>query len=213
VDKLSALARVALKRTPVVSVLMDVLDALTDPEKRHALDELKDAHVLEELPRLRRLLNEKLEQLEESRLNVEELMIVVSQTVDMQRRTVRHEQRRRLTNVLVNGLDDPWNDVEHRLLLRWAFELDPEHILILDNWDKPYSAKRSPANETNVFVAQEIERALRRELVSRGVLHEELRSGASMHIAHQPGIHATLNMTDLGRRFLSSLRDPTPAET
>ena len=133
-DKFERFVGALVKRVPGVPLAKELIDVFgdQDPERRHALDSARDRFVLEELPRLRSHLHTRLAEIDAARLNTEELLIVVEQTFEMQRRSVRREQCRRLTNVLVNGLRDPWDHVEHRLMLRYAFELEPEHSRRVD---------------------------------------------------------------------------------
>lgn len=109
--------------------LLNYLKALLDPHMRRRLDEEITLHVLSEIPRVKRLLEERIDEVAASGCTAHEANIIAHQVIEAQQRTLDEEKRRRLSNVLVNGLCvDHWKKARHRLMVRFATELEEEHV-------------------------------------------------------------------------------------
>ena len=58
-----------------------------------------------------------------------EANIIAHQVFEAQKRTLDDDKRRRLSNVLINGLcTEHWDKATHRLMVRLAEELEEEHV-------------------------------------------------------------------------------------
>src|ERR1051325_2338569 len=105
------------------------LRALLDPNMRRRLAQEIEDHVLVELPRIVRLIEDRCADLEARGCTPHEANIIAYQVIEAQKRTLDEEKRARLTNVLINGLAaGHWDRVTHRLMVRYAVELEEEHI-------------------------------------------------------------------------------------
>jgi hypothetical protein len=174
------------------TALLRTLRGWIDPNR--GIEEATDAFVLEELPRIVALLDSRAAEIQASGCTHEEAKIIAHQVIEAQRRTIDPDKRRRLSNVLVNGLCDPnWNKAKHRLLIRLTSELEEEHIAELRYYTQtPEERQREAAarpQEPSAMVEtspgkhewkptrEQRERwavgdALVRELISRGLLLE-----------------------------------------
>lgn len=85
--------------------------------------------MLSEIPRVKRLLEERIADVEASGCTPEEANIIAHQVIEEQKRTLDEEKRRRLSNVLISGLcAKQWEKSRHRLMVRLAAQLEEEHI-------------------------------------------------------------------------------------
>lgn len=214
-----------------VGKVTSYLKTLMDPEKRRLLEEQTMEHLLEELPRMHRLIEERCADLEDRGCTHVEANIIANQVIEAQKRTLDEDKRRRLTNVLVNGLAaDAWDKRTHRLMVRLTIELEEEHIeklrLHLDAAERFVSfrekTERQAAEEARWPVEDEQERhrrrglheavgdALDRELVTAGLLNEWRTTGGHHTTLgqQQTVVDVTLRITNLGRLFLQYLREP-----
>src|SRR4051794_19625837 len=109
--------------------VLKYITTMMDPELRRALDQEIESFVLSELPRIHRLIEERIDQVQAAGCSVEEALIIAHQVYEAQKRTLDAGKRRRLSNVLVNGLATPqWDKARHRLMVRLTEELEEEHI-------------------------------------------------------------------------------------
>lgn len=213
------------------SAAIKYLSARLDPNKSRALDEEITAYVLAELPRLKQLIDERFAQIEASSLTHEETLIIIHQTFDSMQRTLDQEKRRRLTNVLVNGLCASLDKVKLRLLIRLTAEIEEEHIEVLrleartpderlrDLQARPPGPTIIPTPR-EVYEEQAIGRALDRELVARGLLSENIKPKVKTQAFQSTGdrlavekveLETRITISKLGRDLLAFLRDPPPA--
>ena len=113
------------------------------------------------------------------------------------KRTLDEEKRARLTNVLINGLAaHHWDKVTHRLMVRYAVELEEEHIERLKTYASdefhPHAeteaARKAEEERLNLdgdaafrhwTLRDEVNRALDRELLGRALLEEHRVLGES----------------------------------
>lgn len=195
------------------------ITAILDYEMSRALDAEITAHVLSEIPRLLSLLQERIHEIDAAKCSPEEVQIIVYQAIDEQRRTLDGDKRRRLTNVLINGLTAEERDLaEHRLLLRATGELEEEHIDILARWN---AAPTLPPEQANLYPppehllrASEVRQALIRELVRLGMLTQKTSTEQKRGMrkagerSGQVELTTTTQLSRLGARFLKFLRDP-----
>jgi len=174
---------------------LSYLKAILDPGLRRKLDEEITAHVLAEIPLVLHLLEERIEDVRASGCSVHEANIVAQQVFEAQRRTLDGAKRRRLANVLVNGLSSPrWGLAKHRLLIRLTSQLEEEHITVLRWYARTPEEEQQP-EATGAFSERftevqigpnayritqtpeqcertDLEEALAQELISCGVLLE-----------------------------------------
>lgn len=217
--------------------LVGYLNGQLDPDDRKALDDATIAHVLEEIPRITRLLNARIDEVASSGCSVEEACIIAHQVFDAQRSTVDREKRRRLSNVLVNGFRGAeWSIARHRLMLRLTAELEEEHIDYLrqeartfeERWrDSRHGApagSRGPSafGSEGMSLATDrdaVRTGLERELVARGLLVEvttprikrqklEVIRGGDRPAVEDVELQRTRTLSRLGRMLLEHLRDP-----
>jgi hypothetical protein len=174
-------------------VAFSYLKAMLDPGLRRKLDEEIANHVLSEIPRILRILEARIQDVSASGCTIQEANIIAHQVIEAQQRTLEEEKRRRLSNVLINGLCSPrWDKAKLRLLIRLTSELEEEHIALLQWYAatpdvrKALDAKRNDPwvrIETSPGVWQlrptpeqeqrwAFQDALTRELVSRALLLE-----------------------------------------
>lgn len=140
----------ALTTAKTATTVIGLLNKLLDPNKRRALDAAITEHVLAEIPRVVQVLTERIAKLSASGCTPEEASIIAYQVFEAQKRTLDGDKRRRLSNVLINGLCSPqWDRATHRLMLRFTDELEEEHIQRLrweartkqERWDASMSAR------------------------------------------------------------------------
>lgn len=214
---------------------LSYLRAMLDPGLRRKLDDEITNHVLEEIPRILRILEARIEDVKASGCTVHEANIIAHQVFEAQHRTLDDEKRRRLSNVLINGLcAAPWDKARHRLLIRLTSELEEEHIVVLQ-WHAATPDERrtmdaqnpepTPMVETAPGVKEwrptpELEQrwdfhdALQRELVSRALLIETptpkvVRVGIDESAeVEDVELDWSVELAPLGRLLLSHLRDP-----
>lgn len=214
------------------------LKAMLDPGLRRKLDEEIANHVLSEIPRILRVLEARIQDVSASGCTVQEANIIAHQVIEAQQRTLDEEKRRRLSNVLINGLSSPrWDKAKVRLLIRLTSELEEEHIALLQ-W---YAATReereamdaqrnepSPMVETSPGVKEwrptvdheerwALEDALQRELVSRALLVETTTPQIVRPVGEEDEVRGYVDsvkldwsheVAPLGRSLLEHLRDP-----
>ena len=206
---------------PGIGSVVELVGSLLDPDRRIQLAAMITDYVLSELPRMKRLLEQRCQAIEASGCSPVEAQIIAFQTIEAQKRTLDDEKRRLLTNVLVNGLCVArWNKAKHRLLIRLTSELEPEHIERLRQLtQRNYIGMRrwpelSEEEESERLEAwREITPALTGELVARGLIDEKLeskRSGARA-IGERAGdlkLETKHEIAKLGRELLDHLRDP-----
>lgn len=208
--------------------LLGYLDAQLAPHMRKRLDEEIITHVLSEIPRIKRLLEERIDDVAASGCTAHEANIIAHQVIEAQQRTLDEQKRRRLSNVLVNGLcAEAWSKARHRLMVRLASELEEEHVDVL---------QRAPLVPRRGYTVVGMRRALERELISRGLLVEEAKQVPNPKWKPPPapkmdargGIvmprdsrrerlpefieEISVRRSDLGRDFLEHLRDPEERE-
>lgn len=197
------------------------LKARIDPNKR--LEELREEYVLEEFPRIFAVMETRLNEIAGAGCTPQEVVILIHQTLESGSRTLDEEKRKRLFNVLVNGLcAKQWNKVQHRLMLRYASDLEEEHVDQL---------RRTTAFGRGHAIGP-LRRAIERELISRGLLEEKTKQVRNPKWKPPPapkldgrgGIvvprdrrgeripefidEISVSQSDLGRQFLEHLRDP-----
>ena len=203
---------------PGFASLFELIEALIDPSKSQKIDRAITAHVLSELPRMKRLLEERIADVEASGCTLPEAQVVAYQTIEAQKRALDGEKRRLLANVLVNGLtSDDWDKARHRLFIRFASELEPEHIHLLRRHVELLASSvrrttkdpaRSPDTPKNVE-ATEVRLALLQELVARGLLAHNAGAEKNPVYRHPDAEHEKkMHATPLGSRFIRYLRDP-----
>jgi len=202
--------------------LLSYLAAKLDPNMRRQLDEEITLHVLSEIPRIKRLLEERIDDVAASGCTPHEANIIAHQVIEAQQRTLDEDKRRRLSNVLLNGLRvEHWDKARHRLIVRLASELEEEHVECLQH---AWTRRRATGA---------VQRAIERELFSRGLLDEESKEipnprwrapavdgqGRKLRQAgllqeHVPEFidEKSVRISDLGREFLDHLRDPEAPE-
>jgi hypothetical protein len=207
------------------------LRAQLDPNMRRRLAQEIEDHVLAELPRIVRLIEDRCADLEARGCTPHEANIIAYQVIEAQKRTLDEEKRARLTNVLVNGLAAVrWDKVTHRLMVRYAVELEEEHIERLKTYasdefcpDAKTAAARKEEEERlhldgdaavrHWMLRDEVNHALDRELLGRGLLKEVRRS----RMVPKPGTRGDVRIaaeevqiliTELGATFLEYLRTP-----
>jgi hypothetical protein len=150
--------------------------------------------------------------------------IIAYQVIEAQKRTLDDEKRARLTNVLINGLAaHHWDKVTHRLMVRYAVELEEEHIERLKIYASdefhPYAeteaARKVEEERLNLdgdaafrhrTLRDQANRALDRELLGRMLLDEQ-------RMVPKPGRgnlveDVRMRLTALGETFLEYLRTP-----
>ena len=168
-----------------------------DPGRSRALDKAVTEHILEEIPRIVRLLQERINEVNASGCTWEDVKIISEQVFDAQRRTIDQDKRRRLSNVLINGFCAPaWDKATHRLMVRLTAELEEEHVerlqraatrtfqgfvgrqrprlgvgVIID--DDP-ALQHLPQNERGQIYMERkaVGRGIERELIARGLMDE-----------------------------------------
>jgi hypothetical protein len=207
--------------------VLSFLKTWLDPDMRARLDNEITMHVLSEIPRIMRLLDERIDDVVASGCTPHEANIIAHQVIEAQQRTLDEEKRRRLSNVLVNGLcAKEWSKARHRLMVRLASELEEEHVEVL---------KQASLFPRRWIAAGTMRRALERELISRGLLEEETKQVRNPKWKAPPapkldargGIvmprptreervpefidEISVRRSDLGREFLEHLRDPEAA--
>lgn len=216
-------ADVALSATgmPGVGSILELLSAMFDPGKRRALDDAITTYVLAELPRMRRLLEERIDQVAASGCSPVEAQIIVFQVIEAQRRTLDNAKRCLLTNVLVNGLARArWDKARHNLMVRLASELEPEHVEVLREHvglRQPPTAKWPDASPRELEEREhdwwQLKGALEAELTARGLLNQTTTTGYSNEYA-RPGTQPKLqtnrkvSISELGRDLLAHLQEP-----
>jgi hypothetical protein len=212
------------------------LRSLLDPGLRRQLDEEITNHVLSEIPRIVRVLEARIHDVSASGCSVHEANIIAHQVLEAQRRTIDDDKRRRLSNVLINGLCSPaWSKALHRLLVRLTSELEEEHIAVL-RWYAATPEERnaldalenepSPMVETAPGVKEwrptaehrkrwDLHDALVRELVSRALVLEIptpkiTRPTGEPHSKAVNDVELDWNneIAPLGLTLLEHLRDP-----
>lgn len=213
------------------------LKSLLDPNKRRLLDEQIITHVLEEIPRIVRLLDERVADVRASGCTPEEANIIAHQVVEAQKATLDADKRRRLSNVLINGLLTPrWDKVKHRLLIRLTAELEEEHIAVLRREIRTSAeiqqeerAARSLTQNGETYLQaiatfreqQAIAIALDRELLARGLMNEvtkpklkmqDFNSSRERRAVENVELVTRTSISSLGRDLLEYLRDPEVAE-
>lgn len=211
------------------------LVALLDPNKRRQLEQAIEDHVLLELPRIVRLLEERCADLEARGCTPYEANVIAYQVIEAQKRTLDEEKRARLTNVLINGLAaDRWDKVTHRLMVRYAVELEEEHIERLKayvsdefhSYAEAEAARKAEEERLHLdgdaavrhwMLRDEVNRALDRELLGRALLVEERKPRMVPRRVLRPGIpggvvvgaeEVQTRITELGATFLQYLRAP-----
>lgn len=219
-------------------VAFGYLKAILDPSLRRKLDEEITNHVLSEIPRILRILEARIQEVQASGCTVQEANIIAHQVVEAQQRTLEEEKRRRLANVMVNGLCAPrWDRVRVRLLLRLTSELEEEHITLLQRYamspeERAAIAARDAHAPTMVETEagqrvwrpspEHVERweltdALTRELVSRALVLEipsakVIRSFGGFEESPGAGEDVEIDWANeiapLGLSLLEHLRDP-----
>jgi hypothetical protein len=211
---------------PGAGPLLGIFSSLADPNKRKALQQAIEDHVLEELPRMASMINNRIDEVVASGCSVQEASIVAYQVIESQKRTLDEEKRRNLSLVLVNGLcAQPYDKVKHRLMVRLTTELEVDHV------ERLRSASRSEtlAGRTQMRSRQSIgatdaerdERSLRnaldRELISRGLMEEKIKPIVKMHkreAMSQPAtvenveLQTSIKITRLGLALLDYLAEP-----
>lgn len=221
--------------------VLKLLRSYLDPGKRHALEEAVTDHVLSEIPRILHLLEDRIDRVHASGCTPEEASIITYQVIESQQRTLDEEKRRRLSNVLVNGLCVPrWDRRLHRLLIRLTAEIEEEHIALLQWYgaDTPEERARIHAaqrDEPSRFVEMspnvwnytpegrkqaDLEEALTRELISRGLLVETTeakvrREHEEEHfdkgLVDDVELEWDQSISSVGRSLLAYLADPEAA--
>lgn len=167
--------------------LLNYLKALLDPHMRRRLDEEITLHVLSEIPRVKRLLEERIDEVAASGCTAHEANIIAHQVIEAQQRTLDEEKRRRLSNVLVNGLCvDHWKKARHRLMVRFATELEEEHVDCLRSampafgWRRGYAIggwnERSSGNSSHAGYSK---RRRNKSPIRSGVPHRRRRRTGS----------------------------------
>jgi hypothetical protein len=212
------------------------LKSLLDPGMRRQLDEEITNQVLSEIPRILRILEARIEDVSSSGCSVHEANIIAHQVLEAQRRTLDDDKRRRLSNVLINGLCSPnWSKARHRLLVRLTSELEEEHIALLQ-WYAATPEERkvldarddepSPMVETARGDKEwrptaehhrrwDLQDALTRELVSRALLLETPTPKITRPLGSPDSdavedveLDWSKEVAPLGLSLLEQLRDP-----
>jgi hypothetical protein len=217
---------------PGVGSVVELIDALLDPDpgSNRKLDAAFREYVLSELPRLRHLLLERMDRIAASGCTPLEAQAITYQVIEEQKRTLDPDKRRRLTNVLVNGLqEEGWDKVKHRLLVRLASEIEGEHIFVLNNFMNGLLARKPiptdlPEDERRRREAtwREIFPVLVRELVARGLIIETTDSKIKESPYPRPGrtagdpkleVKQKTELSHLAGDLLKMLRDPEDGPT
>lgn len=213
------IAEASVTSLPGIGSAIEFIAGFGDPGRRAAIEAATTAWVLEELPRHRRLIEQRAAEIAAAGCSAEEVMALASQTMEAQRRAFYGHKRRALTNVLVNGLCVKEREsARHRLYLRLTSELEAEHIAILGTYVGPVSGALSPSTRDHVDLRHsDTGRALARELIARGLLFEDMnieldaaepaRRGRPQ-AAPKVKTKVATDVTWLGRDFLEHLRDP-----
>lgn len=213
------------------TVASSYFKALLDPKMRRRLDTEIQNHVLAELPRIVHLLEERCADLEARGCTPREANIIAYQVIEAQKRTLDEEKRARLTNVLVNGLAaDHWDKVTHRLMVRYAVELEEEHIERLKaygpNEFRCYAEaeRERKAEEERLhldgdtalrhwMLRDAVNRALDRELLGRALLEEQRKPQIDLRRGSPNDVivgkeEVRTRVTELGATFLKYLQTP-----
>jgi hypothetical protein len=208
------------------------LVALLDPGKRRHLEQAIEDHVLAELPRIVGLIEERCSDLEARGCTPVEANVIAHQVIEAQKRTLDVEKRARLTNVLINGLAaHHWDKVTHRLMVRYAVELEEEHIERLkaytsdefQSYAEAQAGRKAEeerlhldgdAADRHWMLRDQVSRALDRELLGRALLEEERKLPRTVSRPGPRGSAVVGNeevrtrITELGSTFLEYLRAP-----
>lgn len=207
--------------------MVELIDAVLDPGKHRALDAAITAHLLSELPRTRRLLLERMGWIAASGCTPIEAQAITYQVIEEQKRTLDPDKRRRLTNVLVNGLqEEEWDKAKHRLLIRLVSEIESEHVMVLNGLAGGRRLGQPEIDESTLSPEEQVRRAMTwkairpalvRELIARGLITEMTDSKVTASPYPAPGqtvgrpkveLNQRTAISELGRELLELLRDP-----
>lgn len=104
--------------------------------------------------------------------------MIMQVLVDL-KHTADREKRRRLVNVLVNGIRDPWEVTEHQFMVHSVREMSPLEINILQGNVEKFSIKEAgffnESRRKEVPNISALERGGLRRLVMRGFVEEEIK--------------------------------------
>ena len=227
-------AAIAVTGSPDPGSIVNFLWSWFDPGRRRVLEEQMMEHVLEEIPRVAKLLEERIEDVRASGCGHEEANVIAFQVIEAQQRTLDDEKRRRLSNVLVNGLcKAPWNKVEHRLMVRLTSQLEEEHIARLRwevrTFEEQVAAAAARARPEQPLpslrerqVRTSVSNAIERELVSLGLLNEKIKPKVTLQKHERVGqprtvsdvaMESKLSISHLGLALLEHLAEPLPRES
>jgi hypothetical protein len=215
-----------------VSSVVSYLKGQLDPDKRRRLDQEIQDYVLAELPRIVLLLEERCADLEARGCTPVEAVTLAHQVIEAQKRTLDEEKQARLTNVLINGFAaHHWDKVKHRLMVRYVVELEEEHIERLKAYAsdefrshaETAAARRAEEERLHIegddavfrhwTLRGQINRALDRELLGRGLLDEQrqprmvAKRGTRGDVLVKNEV-MQVRLTALGETFLDYLRTP-----
>jgi len=195
-----------------------------DPNKRLA-ETTMDA-VWDQLDYIYGQLEQRIAEVSASGCRPDEVVILAHQMIEATKRTADEEKRRRLADVFVNGLCMPdWDKVTHRMMLRFADELEEEHVarlardvrtkeeILRDNEEAANNKPDWPGTDEYQALVRKrnaVQDAIEQELIARKLLDvpeplsDEEKNRPINRVMSRRGPWISV----LGRMFLEHVRGP-----
>lgn len=200
-----AVETAALVASALLSPLGATIKIVAAALDRPGLAETAIATLQEDIVRLHEEIIRKVSELtteQREGLNAEELIEVIMQVHAKMASTASSTKRALLRNVAINGIEPEHEDgLELRMILQAVADLDLAHIEIL---------RASVEHELNVIElpSGDIGYALADGLEARGFARPIQRAGTSLDAMYNIPMPPTYEVTALGVKFVSFLRDP-----